>query len=142
MQDLANQCHAHAEVRERATGKKRLGGFYKWARGTLTSGPAPLFNMTRLRTWTHNQVSRHGAVTSRPQAIADSQMDMWNDTWEGKSITRQATRGQYYMDGDGEGRHEQGPASAAPFLDTADADILAGVARLPPGALPVPTVDE
>eukprot|EP00959_Pyramimonas_sp_CCMP1952_P132746 2775578-Pyramimonas_sp.AAC.1 len=53
MQDLANLCHAHAGMQERDAAKKRLDGFHKWARDTLTSGPAP--HTTRLRTWTHTQ---------------------------------------------------------------------------------------
>eukprot|EP00959_Pyramimonas_sp_CCMP1952_P322525 6749224-Pyramimonas_sp.AAC.1 len=65
----------HGDKLETQAGRARPQSFHKWARDALASGPAPLLGLTRIKTWSHSQVQRHGGITSDPQAIADSQMD-------------------------------------------------------------------
>eukprot|EP00959_Pyramimonas_sp_CCMP1952_P002997 62091-Pyramimonas_sp.AAC.1 len=84
---FADQLARHADQLGAQAGRARLLSFHRWARDALVSGSAPLFGLTRVKTWSHSQVTRHGGISSRPQAIADSQMDMWNRIWEGTTVS-------------------------------------------------------
>ena len=140
MQTYADQIHTLADKRERQAAGKRISSFHSWAKDKMASGPAPIFAMTKVNTWTHSQVKRHGEVSAHPQAIADSQMDIWNNIWEGKKITKEADSTKYFVDSDKGGDTDS--FSVDHLLDKADQTILDDIAKLPHHSLPVPTVEE
>eukprot|EP00959_Pyramimonas_sp_CCMP1952_P450909 9440696-Pyramimonas_sp.AAC.1 len=96
MEALAEQLSGIAVSQGTVAARTRLAGFHKWAKETFASGPAQLFHLTRIHTWLRSQAQRHGELSTHPQAIADSQMDMWNGIWEGRPVTTPAGPDAYF----------------------------------------------
>ncbi|CAK0885103.1 unnamed protein product, partial [Prorocentrum cordatum] len=83
----ATAVESHAEKLEPQAARKRTGQFREWAQDAMITGAAPLFGMTKLRGWAHNEVDRFGIRAALPKAVANSQMDFWNDIWKGDVVS-------------------------------------------------------
>ena len=83
--DLLEQRAHYQEVK---AGRNRIQVFQKWAKDAMVTGPAPLFAMTKLKGWAHQEVDRFGIKSPMQQAIADNQMDYWNGIWKGEAVSK------------------------------------------------------
>eukprot|EP00959_Pyramimonas_sp_CCMP1952_P085760 1793880-Pyramimonas_sp.AAC.1 len=99
--------------------------------------------MTRLKGWAHNEVDRFGILTALPQAVADAQIDFWNDIWKGTVISQKPDQDTVIKDVQDDldwGQRPQRMATASEYdiehLIAMDGE-MPGLIRSPPrGALP------
>ncbi|CAK0815917.1 unnamed protein product, partial [Prorocentrum cordatum] len=95
---LALTFEGHAKVLEQQAANKRAKSFHKWAQDALITGASPVSGMTKLKGRARNEVDRFGIRSALPQAVADSQMDMWNDIWQGTKVSKAADKDIIYKD--------------------------------------------